>query len=108
MNYIVYESYNDEMKQMKSLDNNTRILGCYEDLDMAIKFVETYLDDTITKYDEGFDWFFKEKELDLVDNKNIIKVYDIFNGSIENYNEYYTLIVEKVEYTRLEEVEDNE
>ena len=72
--YIIYESYIDEIKDIKEIDNNTKIIGLIEDEEKALQFLEKYMENTITNNEKEFDWFYKELEKDLLDNENIIKV----------------------------------
>ena len=58
------------------------------------KKVKELADNTIILEDGENEWFVKEE---ILDNENIIGAYRVFNGEIENYNEFYTIILEKVE-----------
>ena len=92
--YILYESYDDDCRNLKELDLNTKIIAIYNDKKQALVGLKELADNTITLEDGENEWFVKE---DILDNENIIGAYRVFNGEIENYNEFYTIILEKVE-----------
>lgn len=103
MIYVLYETYCDDIKQLKEQTNNTKIIGVFEDLEIANEYISDYLDKIITQDSDNVNWFFKEIKNDLIDNMNIIKVYDIFNDEIDNYEEHYSLILEKSEIIQRKE-----
>ena len=92
--YILYESYDDDCRNLKELDLNTKIIAIYNDKKQALIGLKELADNTIILEDVENEWFVKEE---ILDNKNIIGAYRVFNGEIENYNEFYTIILEKVE-----------
>lgn len=103
MIYVLYETYCDDIKQLKEQTNNTKIIGVFDDLEIANEYISDYLDKIITQDSDNVNWFFKEIKNDLIDNTNIIKVYDIFNDEIDNYEEHYSLILEKSEIIQRKE-----
>lgn len=92
--YILYESYDDDCRNLKELDLNTKIIAIYNDKEQALVGLKELADNTIILEDGENEWFVKEE---ILDNENIISAYRVFNGEIENYNEFYTIILEKVE-----------
>ena len=92
--YILYESYDDDCRNLKELDLNTKIIAIYNDKEQALISLKELADNTIILEDGENEWFVKEE---ILDNENIIGAYRVFNGKIENYNEFYTIILEKVE-----------
>lgn len=92
--YILYESYDDDCRNLKELDLNTKIIAIYNDKEQALVGLKELADNTIILEDGENEWFVKEE---ILDNENIIGAYRVFNGEIENYNEFYTIILEKVE-----------
>ncbi len=92
--YILYESYDDDCRNLKDLDLNTKIIAIYNDEEQALVGLKELADNTIILEDGENEWFVKEE---ILDNENIIGAYRVFNGEIENYNEFYTIILEKVE-----------
>ena len=92
--YILYESYDDDCRNLKELDLNTKIIAIYNDKEQALIGLKELADNTIILEDGENEWFVKEE---ILDNENIIDAYRVFNGEIENYNEFYTIILEKVE-----------
>ena len=92
--YILYESYDDDCRNLKELDLNTKIIAIYNDKEQALVGLKELTDNTIILEDGENEWFVKEE---ILDNENIIGAYRVFNGEIENYNEFYTIILEKVE-----------
>lgn len=92
--YILYESYDDDCRNLKELDLNTKIIAIYNNEEQALVGLKELADNTIILEDGENEWFVKEE---ILDNENIIGAYRVFNGEIENYNEFYTIILEKVE-----------
>ena len=92
--YILYESYDDDCRNLKDLDLNTKIIAIYNNEEQALVGLKELADNTIILEDGENEWFVKEE---ILDNENIIGAYRVFNGEIENYNEFYTIILEKVE-----------
>lgn len=92
--YILYESYDDDCRNLKELDLNTKIIAIYNNEEQALIGLKELADNTIILEDGKSEWFVKEE---ILDNENIIGAYRVFNGEIENYNELYTIILEKVE-----------
>ena len=92
--YISYESYDDDCRNFNELDLNTKIIAIYNDKEQALVGLKELADNTIILEDGENEWFVKEE---ILDNENIIGAYRVFNGEIENYNEFYTIILEKVE-----------
>lgn len=92
--YILYESYDDDCRNLKELDLNTKIIAIYNDKEQALVGLKELADNTIILEDGENEWFVKEE---ILDNENIIGAYRVFNGEIENYNEFYTIILEKME-----------
>ena len=92
--YILYESYDDDCRNLKELDLNTKIIAIYNDKKQALIGLKELADNTIILEDGENEWFVKEE---ILDNENIIGAYRVFNGEIGNYNEFYTIILEKVE-----------
>lgn len=95
--YILYEDYSDEVRNMKDTNINTRIIGVFENKEIA----KTLCDDLVNKTIEEvgkYDWFVKEiKEDFLYSNNKIIRAYEVFNEEIDNCFERYLIILEKVE-----------
>lgn len=92
--YILYESYNEDCKNLKELYLNTKIIALYNNKEQALMGLKELVDNTIILEDGNNEWFVKEE---VLDNKNIIGAYNVFNGEIDNYEEYYTIVLEKVE-----------
>lgn len=92
--YILYESYDDDCRNLKDLDLNTKIIAIYNNEEQALMGLKELADNTIILEDGENEWFVKEE---ILDNENIIGAYKVFNGEIESYNEFYTIILEKVE-----------
>ena len=92
--YILYESYDDDCRNLKELDLNTKIIAIYNDKEQALIGLKELADNTIILEDGENEWFVKEE---ILDNENIIGAYRVFNEEIGNYNEFYTIILEKVE-----------
>ena len=92
--YILYESYDDDCRNLKELDLNTKIIAIYNDKEQALVGLKELADNTSILQDGENECFVKEE---ILDNENIIGAYRVFNGEIENYNEFYTIILEKVE-----------
>ena len=92
--YILYESYDDDCRNLKELDLNTKIISIYNNKEQALVGLKELADNTIILEDGENEWFVKEE---ILDNENIVGAYRVFNGEIENYNEFYTIILEKVE-----------
>lgn len=95
--YLIYESYTDECRNLKDLLVNTKIVGLYKDKEQALEYYNTYLESTITHSGNECDWFMQEFDVDLLENKNIIKAHRVYNEDIETYSDYYMVILEKVE-----------
>lgn len=92
--YILYESYNEDCKNLKELYLNTKIIALYNNKEQALMGLKELVDNTIILEDGNNEWFVKEE---VLDNKNIIGAYNVFNSEIDNYEEYYTIVLEKVE-----------
>lgn len=92
--YLLYESYDDDCRNLKELDLNTKIIAIYNNKEQALVGLKELVDNTIILEDGENEWFVKEE---ILDNENIIGAYRVFNGEIENYNKFYTIILEKVE-----------
>lgn len=92
--YILYESYNDDCKALKELCLNTKIIAVYNNKEQALIGLKELVDNTIVLEDGNNEWFVKE---DILDNENVVSAYNVFNGEIDNYEEFYTIILEKVE-----------
>ena len=92
--YILYESYDDDCRNLKGLDLNTKIIAIYNNEEQALIGLKELADNTIILEDGENEWFVKEE---ILDNESIIGAYRVFNEEIENYNEFYTIILEKVE-----------
>ena len=96
--YIIYESYTDEIKNMKEKQFNTKIVGIYNDKKVAIQKLQEHLEQIELGYEADKEWFIKpyEKKLLKDENKNLIKCYQIFNEYIGNFEEIFYVILEKV------------
>lgn len=96
--YILYESYTDETRNMKDLRFNTKIVGIYKDTDKIDEIVNDYANSIIDNLDSQYNWYIKEFDKKLLDkeDKNKIKVYEVYNDFIDNAEEIYYLILEKV------------
>lgn len=92
--YLLYETYDENTRILKELDFNTKILGLYENKDKALKDLKQRAEDTIIATDDKGEWFVKEE---VFDEDNIIGAYRVFNEEIDNYTEFYTIILEKLE-----------
>lgn len=94
--YLIYESYTDECRNLKDLLVNTKIVGLFKDKEQALECYDAYLESTITQSDGEYDWFMQEFDTSLLENKNIIKAYRVYNEDIETYSDYYMVILEEV------------
>ena len=61
------------------------------------KEYNNYLERTITQSDGEYDWFIQEVDLDLLENKNILGACRVYNEGIEIYDDYYMIVLEKIE-----------
>ena len=97
--YIIYETYTDETRNMKNMRFNTKVVGTYYNEKVAKAELEKYIELTINKVDEEQNWFVKKYDKKIIKDelKNVIKVYEVFNEYIDNVEEMYYIILEKVE-----------
>ena len=96
--YIIYETYTDETRNMKEEQFNTKIIGLYEEKEIAIQKLNEYLEHIKLDYSKN-EWYISpyEKRLSKKINKNFIKVYQVFNEFVGNCEEVYYVILEKIE-----------
>lgn len=92
--YLLYESYDDESKASKEFELNTKIIALYNNEEQALMGLKELADNTIVLEDGKNEWFVKEE---CVDNDNVLGAYRVFNKEIDNYNECYVIILEKLE-----------
>ena len=104
--YLIYETYTDETRNMRDLRFNTRIVGVYENKKVAINKFKEHLEDIQLDFTEDNDWYIKkfDKKLAKEQNENIIEIYEVFNEYVDNCEEVFYVILEKVESDLDEEV----
>ena len=96
--YMLYESYSDEVKGLLNRSSNTAIKGIYEDKKVANEELDKLIERTINNISIKFDWYVKEMSKKLIDSNNEVKkVYEVFNEYIDNIEERYLIILERVE-----------
>lgn len=97
--YIIYETYTDETRNMKDLRFNTKIIGVYADKKVAKEKFEEHLEKIQLDLMSDYNWYIKkyDKKLLAEQNENAIEVYEIFNEYIDNYEEVFYVVLEKVE-----------
>ena len=97
--YIIYETYTDETRNMKDLRFNTKIIGVYVDKKVAKEKFEEHLEKIQLDLMSDYNWYTKkyDKKLLAEQNENAIEVYEIFNEYIDNYEEVFYVVLEKVE-----------
>lgn len=97
--YIIYETYTDETRNMKDLRFNTRIVGVYEDKKVAVDKYKQHLEDIQLDFTDENNWYIKkyDKKLMKEQNKNALEIYEVFNNFIENCEEVFYVVLEKVE-----------
>ena len=100
--YILYESYDDSCKNLIELELNTKIVSAYNSEENGVLAFDKLVEDTITETGNNTDWFKQDVDTSTLDNKNIIRVCEMYNGGLDEFSEFYTVILEKVE------VEDND
>lgn len=95
--YVLYESYDDDIRTLKDIDINTKIIGVYTTQEQGVSAFEKLAEQTITKTDGENDWFRQEVSVALLENDNIVCACQMCNGGLDDFAELYTIILEKVE-----------
>ena len=97
--YIIYETYTDETRNMKDLRFNTKIIGIYESKKNAIDKFKEHLEDIQLDFTDDNNWYIKKYSKGLAKEqiKNVIEIYEVFNDFIENCEEVFYVVLEKVE-----------
>lgn len=96
--YILYETYGDNARLLKDVRINTKILGVYNDKKSGLNAIDKIVKKTIFNMLDKNNWYYKKYDKKLLDNeKDVIKAYEIFNDFIDNCEEEYLIILEKVE-----------
>lgn len=97
--YLIYETYTDETRNMKDLRFNTRIIGVYEDKKIAVNKYKEHLEDIQLDFTDENNWYVKKYDKKLMKEqiKNALEIYEVFNEFIDNYEEVFYVVLEKVE-----------
>ena len=97
--YLIYETYTDETRNMKDLRFNTKIIGVYESKKVAINKFKEHLEDIQLDFTDENNWYIKKysKSLAKEQIKNVIDIYEVFNEFVDNYEEIFYVVLEKVE-----------
>ena len=97
--YLIYETYTDETRNMKDLRFNTRIIGVYENKKVAVDKYKQHLEDIQLDFTDENNWYIKQydKKLMKEQNKNTLEIYEVFNEFVDNCEEIFYVILEKVE-----------
>lgn len=100
--YLIYETYTDETRNMRDLRFNTKIVGVYENKKVAIDKYEKHLENIQLDLIDRNNWYIKkyDKKLMKEQNENALEIYEIFNEFIDNYEEVFYVVLEKVEVSR--------
>lgn len=96
--YILYETYGDNARLLKETRINTKIIGVYADKKSGLNAIDKIVEETMLNALDKNDWYYKKYDKKLLDNgKDVVKAYEMFNNFIENCEEEYLIILEKVE-----------
>lgn len=97
--YLIYETYTDETRSMKDLRFNTKIIGLYDNKNIAINEYTKHLENIQLDFTDDNNWYIKkyDKKLMKEQNKNAMEIYEVFNEFIDNCEEVYYVVLEKVE-----------
>lgn len=97
--YLIYETYTDETRNMKDLRFNTRIIGVYEDKKIAVNKYKEHLEDIQLDFTDENNWYVKKYDKKLMKEqiKNALEIYEVFNEFVDNYEEVFYVVLEKVE-----------
>lgn len=97
--YIIYETYTDETRNMKDLRFNTRIVGLYNDKKIAKEKLEEHLEQIQLDLTDDNNWFVRKYDKKLMKEQveNAVEIYEIFNEFIDNCEEVFYVVLEKVE-----------
>ena len=98
--YIIYESYSDDYINDNGLITNTKIIGLYKNKKSAKKEYKKIVDNTISSYDNKFDWFLEDVDIKILDNKRIINACRLHNGEFNSCVDCYMIILEKVKVVK--------
>ena len=93
--YLLYETYTDETKNMRDILLNTHIVGLYDDKKYAKQKLLEHLQNTKLNYKDKHNWYIKKVKKHIF-HKNIIEIYEVYNDFIENYEEIFYVVLEKV------------
>ena len=97
--YLIYETYTDETRNMKNLRFNTRIIGLYEDKKIAVNKYKEHLEDIQLDFTDENNWYVKKYDKKLMKEqiKNALEIYEVFNEFVDNCEEVFYVVLEKVE-----------
>ena len=97
--YLIYETYTDETRNMKDLRFNTRIIGVYEDKKIAVNKYKEHLEDIQLDFTDENNWYVKKYDKKLMKEqiKNALEIYEVFNEFVDNCEEVFYVVLEKVE-----------
>lgn len=97
--YLIYETYTDETRNMKNLRFNTRIIGVYEDKKIAVNKYKEHLEDIQLDFTDENNWYVKKYDKKLMKEqiKNTLEIYEVFNEFVDNCEEVFYVVLEKVE-----------
>lgn len=96
--YILYETYGDNARLLKEIRINTKIIGVYTDKKSGLNAIDKIVEETTLNTLDKNNWYYKKYDKKLLDNeKDVIKAYEIFNDFVDNCEEEYLIILEKVE-----------
>ena len=84
---------------MKNLRFNTKIIGVYEDKKIAVNKYKEHLEDIQLDFTDENNWYIKKysKSLAKEQIKNVIDIYEVFNEFVDNCEEIFYVVLEKVE-----------
>lgn len=104
--YVLYESYTDETRNMKNLRLNTKIIGIYDNEKIAQEKLAEHIEKIQLDCEDDNTWFYKEfdKGIRKEELPKAVEIYEIFNEFIDNYEEIFYVVLEKVE----SDLNDNE
>lgn len=104
--YLIYETYTDETRNMKNLRFNTRIIGVYEDKKIAVNKYKEHLEDIQLDFTDENNWYVKKYDKKLMKEqiKNALEIYEVFNEFVDNCEEVFYVVLERVESDLNEEV----
>ncbi len=97
--YLLYETYIDEVRNMKKQQLNTRIIGLYQDKKSAKEYLINYINDIILAEEKNEEWYViphRDKRVLKEQNKNLVEVYQVFNDFIGNFTEMFYIVLEKI------------